>query len=298
MAADTCDGSAATGLSRFLPETMEGFTPAGPDRTFTSETLFELIDGGAEVYRALNLRRTVHRRYSHPDENDILADVFDMGSSNDAYGAYHNDIREAGTAGFGCESEYQGGTLNFWKDRYYVSVVAIFETERSARAVLAIGRAVAEAIPGDAPPPELTERLPAEGLLAEQIYYFHDHHGLARRYRLGDGNPLLLHAGTEGLLARYRSSADNDPDAPPLVLLLVEYPSAEEAESAHRNFRSAHVPRWRDQAAVKLVGGGWTASDRLEKTVAVVLGAADRHRACRLLGAVRATLPDHEEDRP
>lgn len=279
-------------LSNLLPASAEGFTPREADRFFTADTLFDLIDGGAEIYRALNVQRTVHRRYTHPQSNDIIADIFDMGSAADAYGAYHNDIREGESASIGRESEYQGGSLNFWKDRYYVSVVALLETDITARAVRGIGRAVADAIPGDAPPPELTRCLPGEGLLAEQVYFFHDHQGLTRRYRLGDGNPLLLSRDTEGLLARYRPVSSEGTAALPYILLLIRYPSIEAAKTAHRNFRAAHTVGWRDQTAIKTAGGGWTSSCLLRDTVAVVLGAPDRNEAGRLITSVRSSIPD------
>lgn len=282
----------STGLSSLLPASAEGFTPREADRFFTADTLFDLIDGGAEIYRALNVQRTVHRRYTHPESNDIIADIFDMGSAADAYGAFHNDIREGEPAGIGRESEYQGGSLNFWKDRYYVSVVALHETELTARAVRGIGRAVADAIPGDSPPPELTEWLPRRGSLADQVYYFHDHQGLTRRYRLGDGNPLLLSRDTEGLLARYRSVEQEGTISPPFVLLLIRYPSAEAAFKAHRNFRAAHTLRRRDQTAIKTAGDGWTSSCLLHNSVAAVLDAPSREAAEQLIEAVRSLAPE------
>jgi hypothetical protein len=281
--------SAAPGIAGFLPQTIEGFSPLEADRFFSPDTLFDLIDGGAEIYRALNVRQTVHRRYTHPESNDIIADIFDMGSAADAFGAWHNDIREGESAGLGRESEYQGGSLSFWKDRYYVSVVALQETDLTTRAVRGIGRAVADAIPGDAPPPRLADQLPGEGLLAEQIYFFHDHQGLTRRYRLGDGNPLRLDQQTEGLLARYRPAAGEDTSTPPFVLLLIRYPSAEAAGLAHRNFRSSHTPGWKEQPAIRTAGGGWTSSCLLGDMVVVVVGAAARNEAAALIQAVRSS---------
>ncbi len=289
MTDEASDQSAVPGIAGFLPQAVEGFSPLEADRFFTADTLFDLINGGAEIYRALNVRHTVHRRYVHPESSDIIADIFDMGSAADAYGAWHNDIREGESAGMGRESEYQGGSLSFWKDRYYVSVVALYETDLTARAVRGIGRAVADAIPGDAQPPRLTRQLPGEGLLAEQVYFFHDHQGLTRRYRLGDGNPLLLNRHTEGLLARYRSAASGDTTTPPFILLLIRYPSSEAADLAHRNFRASHTPGWKEQPAIRTAGGGWTSSCLLGDRVAVVIGAADRNEAATLIQAVRSS---------
>lgn len=284
------DQPEASGLTGFFPAAVEGFIPREADRHFTADTLFDLIDGGAEIYRALNVRITVHRRYSHPEANDIIADIFDMGSAGDAYGAFHNDIREGESAGIGRESEYQGGSLNFWKDRYYVSVVALHETEQTARAVRGIGSAVANAIPGNAPPPALTTRLPGEKLLSDQVYYFHDHQGLTRRYRLGEGNPLLLSRDTEGLLARYRPRSTASGQA--FVLLLIDYPTAEAADAAHRNFRASHTPGWKAQTAINTAGGGWSSSCRVDQLVAVVLGAPDRQEAEQLIKTIRTLPPE------
>lgn len=292
MGADVNGKPAAPGLAGLLPAEVEGFIPSEDDRFFTADTLFDLIDGGAEIYRALNVQQTVHRRYTHPDSSDIIADIFDMGSAADAYGAWHNDIREGESPGIGCESEYQGGSLYFWKDRYFVSVVALQETELTARVVCEIGRAIDASIVGDAGPPELAHRLPPERLLTEQIYYFHDHEGLTRRYQVGDGNPLLLSRQTEGLLARYLPLSGGEDASPPFVLLLIRYPSAEEARAAHRNFRAAHAPGWREQTAVNIPGSGWTSSCLVEDTVAVVLGAPSRRDVRQLIHEVHSLLQD------
>jgi hypothetical protein len=291
MRADVNGQPAEPDLAGLLPAEVAGFTPGEEDRFFTADTLFELIDGGAEIYRALNVHATVNRRYSHPDSSDIIADIFDMGSATDAYGAYHNDIREGVAADAGCESEYQGGSLYFWKDRYFVSVVALHETEQTTVAVHGIGQAIAAAIPGDAPPPDLADYLPETGLLSEQIYFFHDHPGLTRRFRVGDGNPLLLTRQTEGLLARYRPLTGGE-GSPPFVMLLIRYATAADAKRAHRNFRAAHAPGWREQTAVNIPGGGWTSTCLVYETVAVVIGAPARRDVRQLIHEVQQLLQD------
>ena len=73
--------------SRLLPAEAAGYRPVGEVECYTADTLFELIDGGAEVYRSLNVERVVSRRYSRPDADEVIVDIFDMGSSSDAFGA-------------------------------------------------------------------------------------------------------------------------------------------------------------------------------------------------------------------
>jgi len=217
----------ANDLAKLLPAEVDGWKPKGKDGYFDHNTLFSLINGGAEVYRALNVKKVVDRRYQKEDGPDIIVDVFDMGSSKDAFGAFHIDIREEKDVGVGHESEYQGGSLYFWKDRYFVSVVALKETGASKRAVIAFGKAIAEKIPRKGKKPGLVGRLPQKGLVKSQVHYFHDWEGLNRLYFLADENLLGLSRDTEGLLARYRPSG---------VLVLIRYPHEKDAGLAHRRF--------------------------------------------------------------
>lgn len=217
----------ADDLAKLLPSEVDGWKPKGPDDFFDYDSLFKLIDGGAEVYRALNVRRVVDRRYQKGDGPDIVVDVFDMGSSQDAFGAYHVDIREEQDVGVGQESEYQGGSLYFWKDRYFVSVVALKETEKSKKAVISMGKAIAKKIPREGNQPGLVARLPQKGLVKSQIHYFHDWEGLNRLHFISDENLLGLSRQTEGLLARYRPAA---------VLVLIRYPHEKDAGLACKRF--------------------------------------------------------------
>jgi hypothetical protein len=217
----------AQDLSRLLPDDVDGWKPKGNCAYFDHDTLFSLIDGGAEVYRALNVKRVVDRRYQKEDGPDIVVDVFDMGSSKDAFGAFHVDIREGQDVGEGQESEYQGGSLYFWKDRYFVSVVSLKETDASKKAVMAFGQAIAEKIPRKGKKPELVGRLPQKGLVKSQVHYFHDWEGLNRLHFLADENLLGLSRETEGLLARYRPAG---------VLVLIRYPREKDAGLARKRF--------------------------------------------------------------
>ena len=219
--------SPAPDLSRLLPGEINGWKPKGQDAYFDHNNLFSLINGGAEVYRALNVKQVVDRRYQKSDGPDIIVDVFDMGSARDAFGAFHVDIREEKDVGVGHESEYQGGSLYFWKDRYFVSVVALKQTDASKKAVIAFGKAIAEKIPRKGKMPGLVGRLPQKGLVKSQVHYFHDWEWLNRLYFLADENLLALSRDTEGLLARYRPAG---------VLVLIRYPHEKDAGLACKRF--------------------------------------------------------------
>src|SRR5512140_654148 len=218
-------------LAPLLPAQAEGWQGDGADELVDRDGLFQLIDGGAEAYRALNVRRVLERRYVKPSAPDIMVDLFDMGSSADAYGAYHCSMREGKSAGVGQESELQGANLAFWKGRYFASVVPLRRSPSAQSAVMAIGKAIAANIAETGEPPALTRMLPASGLVPSQVHYFHDWPLLRAIGFFSGESSLGLDADTEGLLARYRLPGA-DAGSEGSALLLVRYPTAERARAA------------------------------------------------------------------
>ncbi|MCX6374676.1 MAG: hypothetical protein NTU88_01320, partial [Armatimonadetes bacterium] len=128
-----------------VPREMLGWKTDGKDGLYDRNTLFQYIDGGAEVYLAYDFRQEFARRFVKPGQPAITVDVFDMGSSEDAYGIFTFE-RESGNVGIGQDSEYAAGFLRFWKVQYFVSILADKETPSTRKAVMALGKAIASRI--------------------------------------------------------------------------------------------------------------------------------------------------------
>lgn len=274
-----------------LPDRVLGYAPQEKDGVYTFDTLFDLIDGGAEVYRAFNVGRVVSRRYAKAGAPDIIADLFDMGSSRDAFGVYHHDMREGKDAGMGHESELAGGALAFWKDRYFVSIVAFDESAETERAMLALGRAIDGRIPLRGDKPGIVHLLPRQGLRTSQLIYFHDWTYLNTRYALADENLLHLGRDTEGVLARYRPAGRSPGGAGtggPL-LMLVRYPSTERATAGLETFLAGHLSGADRQGIARQPDGTWAAAQRDGNLVVVVLDAAGRRDVERLMVEAKKT---------
>lgn len=286
---DNLDAS-LRGLDRLLPETMQGWKTRRPDHEYTFDTLFDLIDGGAEVYRSLNVNKVLDRRYTKEGAADIIVDLFDMGSSRDAFGAFHYDIREDADVGVGMESEYQGSSLFFWKDRFFVSVVTFEETPETRKVVLALGKAIAARIPRPGTKPEIVKLLPSKDLQREQIYYFHDLESLERRYSIGKGNPLHLSKKTEGLLARYGVTDVPAAEGGQLfaVVLIVAYASRSAVLAAEQDFSAVYLNQAKSGTLVQLPAKGWAGICRKDTHLFAVLESPERATARRLLDSVTA----------
>jgi hypothetical protein len=275
-----------------LPDDVRGYVPQGQDGLYTPENLFDLLNGGAEVYRSFNVRLVVNRRYGKPDSPDIMVDLFDMASSADAFGAYHHDMREGETADVGHESERMGSALFFWKDRFYVSILAMRETPETERAVLALGRAIAASIPDPGVKPEILNWLPREGLQPAQITYFHDWAYLNTRFYLGDENLLELDGETEGVLARYRNAANSS-----FLLMLIRYPSDGRAGTALARFLGGYLPGADPPGVARRPDGKWTAARSSGDLVVVVLDADNRPDIEQLVAGVNEARTRQEGSR-
>jgi hypothetical protein len=278
-------------MASLLPAAMHGWEPQGQDGAYTSETLYELIDGGAEVYRSFNVKRVLSRRYGKEGAAEIIVDLFDMGSSRDAFGAYHHDLREGPDAGIGQESELLGSNLAFWKDRFFVYITPFAESDESRRAVLEMGKAIADAIPRPGERPDLVALLPPTGLITSQVHYFHDWVWLNRHYSFSHGNLLHLDRQTEGVLARYRvGSAHPEQDKEAVLsLLLVRYPSPEKARKARQSFVAGYLPDADAGGMARTETTGWTSVRAMGDLLMAVLDAPSKGVALNLLNEVEKT---------
>jgi len=222
----------AATMRDLVPTAVSGWKSAAKDASYDRRTLYDYIDGGAEVYLAYDFREVLSRRFVKPGEPAITLDLFEMGTSADAYGVFSFE-REGPSVGIGQDSEYAAGYLRFWKGRYFVSILADRETPSSRKAVMALGKAIAVRIKSTGARPMILSYLPPENLIGTETRYFHRKSGLDYQYFLSDANILDLDSSTEVVLARYRIGKSKP------RLLVVQYSDESCAAEAFRGFTSA-----------------------------------------------------------
>lgn len=253
-------------LGSLLPGGIQGWTPGATDDLYDPETIFSYIDGAGEVYRAYNFRHLLTRRYEKKDNPEIIVDLFDMGSSADAFGVNTMDL-EGENPRIGQGGTYKDGLLSFWRDRYFVSVSAESETAATRAACLELGRRIAASIGKDGTRPALLEALPP-GLAPETaVRYLHSPVILNRHYFVAAENVLNLDADVEAVLARMGERGRAG------ALLIVKYPSARAASEAFASFTAA-LPPGSPGASGAAAGNGKRGAVRLTANmIAAVLGA-------------------------
>ena len=268
-------------LVRFLPADFEGWTTAADD-LYTGDGIFGYLDGAGEVYKAYNYRLLFARRYARPGQPDIVVDLFDMGSSADAYGVFTHGL-EGERLDIGQDAVSMAGLLSFWKDRYFVSLYAESETPDVRRALRGLGRKIAGAIPGEGKRPGILALIPEE-FDVQGARYFHSHLILNYHHFVSSENVLLLDAETEAALA------SSPGEGRKTRLLIIRYPSGSAARRAMESFAKGYLRAAAGPGPVEVKEGHWSSVLTSGAYLAAVLGAPSRDEALRFLAEAGGRL--------
>jgi len=268
-----------------LPLEAAGWKWDGKDLNYNRRTIFDYIDGAGELYLAYNFQAVRVRRFEKPGQPSIIAELFDMGSSEDAYGVFSFE-RQDEDAGIGQGSEFGGGLLRFWKGKFFVSVYAEGESPEVHPAILDVGREVANSIEATGPVPQLINVLPGgkAGLVEKAVRYVHSHVLLNQRFFVANQNILRLNAKTGAVLAPYLREGKK------IHLLLIRYSTAQEAEEALQSFKKAYMPETGPKESVQTEDKKWTWARRQRDFVLIVFGAPRETDARELIQATESNL--------
>jgi len=271
-----------------LPAKVGDWKKTGPAATYDQKGLFQYIDGGAELFLSYSFQSLTAFRYLRGTDEEIKVDLFDMGEASNAFGVFAHG-RESISQQVGQGSEYTASLLTFWKDRYYVSILAYPETDERREVVFALGKAIARIIPRDGKIPDLVAMLPASGLIPETVRFFHHHSWLNTRYYVSDENLLHLDPKTDAALGRYTNAVDKH------FLLLIKYPNEGKAKEAHSSFLGNYLAGSVDGLGQQ-EGNRWAGLKRSANLIVVVLDAASESIAREALALVgpprRASKPN------
>jgi len=268
--------TSVTELQARLPTEISGWRAENGDRIFDERTIFSYIDGAGELYRAYNMQNCLSRRYVKKGETNIILDVFDMGTSEDAFGVFTHDT-DGDRIDIGQDARYRPGWLSFWQNRFYVSIYLEEESAAAEKAVKALGKLVASAAGESGSRPQHLNLLPQAGLDVGSIRYLHHPMVLNYHYYLFDKNILHLSPLTDAILASYRRSGEQ------AQLLLISYPKTLTARNALAGFREHYLPDADSGGLARLENGKWSAVALYDRLLTIVLEADSRPLAKNLI---------------
>jgi hypothetical protein len=269
-------GGPVDDFSRSIPRNIGPWQASGDDHAYNRETLYDYMDGGAEVYLAFDFRQVWTRKYAAPGRKELTLDIYDMGSSEEAFGIFSCD-REDPAAGIGQDSTYGFGLLRFRQGRFFVTVMIDEEDEAAGKAVLDIGRAVVGELGPPGAGPDLVALLPRDSLRPDRTSYFHANVSLNNRYFIASENILDLDRSTDCVFAEFETGSGR-----PGCLLLVRYPDVERAAAARRAFLSAYAPEAGPEGLAQTENKKWVSAAVRDRYLILIFEAPDPDWARRL----------------
>src|SRR5512138_162934 len=222
-------------LDTLLPAAgpVSGWDAAEAVQTYGREDLFNLVDGQADAFFAYGFEQVAVQRYQNTAGTRLNVEIWQLANPADAYGLFHSGM--AGQpAAIGVEGDSDPGRrLAFWQERYFVSLTTLEAIPDET--LWTFAKEIAQRLPSGGECPTIVKRLPAEGLVENSALFFHEEISIQMEIWLGGENILGLSQDTNGVVARY---AWGDQKA---RLLLVEYPSADDATQGLKALQSSEI---------------------------------------------------------
>jgi hypothetical protein len=153
---------------------------------FEGDNLFELIDGGADLYYEYGFMKVLSVHYADPANTNLLVEVYEMEDSQSAYGIFSITRRtSAWSDSFGSLAAIEGSYISFWKSRYYVTVSFTSGQQFDAAVLSVFAADISGRIPGESIYPPIIEKFRnlsqdgktifLEGNIALSNFYYFDY---------------------------------------------------------------------------------------------------------------------------
>lgn len=210
-------------------EAVAGWKRAEPARVYSGPQLYELIDGGAEIFFEHGFDRVTVQRYAR-GADEVGIDLYAMRDAAAALGIYLARCGDETPApGLGLRHTAGRHELLAVRGRFYVVVEDLSGSAERASDLVAFARALAPRLPA-AEPVAALEALPKGGRVPGSERLVRGPLALESFIQLGEGDVLQLGGRVTAAAAAYQGPAGR------FTLVVVPYP---DAAAARRAF--AHV---------------------------------------------------------
>ena len=222
-------------LAAVFPDTnaIAGWTTTDQAKIYNRDNLFSLVDGQADGFFAYGFQQAATQKYKDSAGTILMIEIWQLETPADAYGLYTLNVSGV-PAQIGNDGDSEPGRrLSFWQERYTVHVSALAKLDDAT--LWNFAKAISSALPQGGERPALVNRLPHAGLKERGYVFFHEEISIQDQVWLGGANILSLSHATNGILARY------DLGGQPVRLVLIQYPSANEAAAGIKALKASAV---------------------------------------------------------
>jgi hypothetical protein len=158
-----CAPPGAQGASFAFPR-IDGWSQAGDPQTYSSETLYEYINGAADLYLTYEFRELLVAEYQGPQKGSVTIEIYRHGSPPQAFGIYSQErLANATFLDVGIQGYYEPGVLNFLAGPHYVKLTGESTGQADAQILLMFARRLEERLGDKGAFPPILSAFPAEG---------------------------------------------------------------------------------------------------------------------------------------
>ncbi len=288
-----------------IPKTVYGWTKSDSTRLVDPKNIFEYMNGGGELYLAYRFDHLSVYHYEAKDQDKILVEVYQMKTTDDAYGLLSLDWggepviftsstgKEVNPAIVQAPRALYGiGLLRMWSGTLYTRIMAFRETPEARKAVISLGKTIA-ADRSKSTPPEIISVFPKTvakkwKLRNDRISFFRSHLVFNSIYFLSFKNILDLDHSTEAVTASYESAPK---PAGRIQTLIIKYSSIVKAQQAVNHFHDAYLseqttPSENNKIFIFNIEDGWLGYQLNGKCLTIVFEAPDRKIAREIVETV------------
>lgn len=145
---------------------------SGEPQIYVGQSLFEYINGGAEIYHMYRFIEVATASYNK-NGTEVVADIYRFENANFAFGLYttlrpeERESVEFGIDGFASET-----TIDFVVGEFVLKVYGYEHTPETKLAISIVAAELEKSLPGTREVPEIYSRLPSESRIAgsEKMY--------------------------------------------------------------------------------------------------------------------------------
>lgn len=137
--------------------------PAQP-QAFSPDTLYEYIDGGADLYLKYDFQKLLVADYRNDGQASVTVEIYRHRDPDHAFGIYSQErLPSADFLDIGTQGYRESGVLNFIKGSYYIKISGENTGPDDQDILLAFARSVSQKMAGHTALPAVLAAFPPEG---------------------------------------------------------------------------------------------------------------------------------------
>ncbi len=182
-------------LPSLLPD-VKGWELSEKPEMYLPETLFEYINGAAEIYIVYDFEQLIVGQFKKQDSpTSLTVEIYDMGRVKNAFGIYSAErFPDSHFLSIGNGGYVEEGALNFIVDRYYIKLLCFDCEDDSEKILKNFSQEILKKVNEPKGLPRLLSAFPGEGLqeysekfvLRNFLGYSFLHDGYVASFKVGE----------------------------------------------------------------------------------------------------------------